>query len=60
MTVRDVANFLNVDEKTVYCLTQKGKQPGFKVAGVWRFKRENIDQWVKGQKKVAGRKDGGE
>jgi len=59
MTVRDVANFLNVDEKTVYRLAQRGELPGFKVAGTWRFKREDIDQWVEEQKKAAGRKEAG-
>lgn len=53
MTVREVANYLNVDDKTVYRLAQKGDLPGFKVAGTWRFKREDIDQWIEDQKKVA-------
>jgi excisionase family DNA binding protein len=33
MTVRDVAAFLAVDEKTIYRLALQGKLPGFKVAG---------------------------
>ena len=37
LTVKDVALLLQVDEKTVYRLTQKGELPGFKVAGSWRF-----------------------
>ena len=32
MTVHDVAAFLNVDEKTIYRLAQKGDLPGFKVS----------------------------
>jgi excisionase family DNA binding protein len=35
MTVRDVAAYLSVDEKTIYRLAQQGKLPGFKVAGAW-------------------------
>jgi excisionase family DNA binding protein len=58
MTVRDVAIFLNVDEKTVYRLAQRGELPGFKVAGTWRFKREDIDQWVEEQKRAAAQKEG--
>jgi excisionase family DNA binding protein len=46
MTVRDVAGYLNVDEKTVYRLAQRGGLPGFKVAGAWRFRREDIDAWI--------------
>lgn len=60
MTVRDVANYLNVDDKTVYRLAQRGDLPGFKVAGTWRFKREDIDQWIEDQKKSAAQKEGGE
>ena len=60
MTVREVANYLNVDEKTVYRLAQKGELPGFKVAGTWRFKREDIDQWIEDQKQVAAQKEGNE
>ena len=51
MTVRDVAVYLKVDEKTVYRLTQDGRLPGFKVAGTWRFKRQDIDLWIEEQKR---------
>lgn len=50
MTVRDVAVYLNVDEKTVYRLAQRGELPGFKVAGTWRFKRKDIDSWIEQRK----------
>jgi len=50
LTVKDVAVLLQVDEKTVYRLTQKGELPGFKVAGAWRFKRADMDAWVERQK----------
>jgi len=53
MTVRDVAGYLNVDEKTVYRLAKRGELPGFKVAGAWRFKRSDLDSWIDQQKKAA-------
>ncbi|AUH66069.1 MULTISPECIES: helix-turn-helix domain-containing protein [Paracoccaceae] len=53
MTVRDVAGYLNVDEKTVYRLAKRGDLPGFKVAGAWRFKRSDLDGWIDLQKKAA-------
>jgi len=46
MTVRDVAAFLNVDEKTIYRLAQKGDLPGFKVLGSWRFQRPDLEAWI--------------
>lgn len=53
MTVHDVAEYLNVDEKTVYRLAKRGDLPGFKVAGAWRFKRSDLDGWIDLQKKAA-------
>jgi excisionase family DNA binding protein len=52
LTVHDVAVYLNVDEKTVYRLAKRGELPGFKVAGTWRFKKEDIDHWIE-QRKAA-------
>lgn len=51
MTVRDVAANLNVDEKTIYRLAQRGDLPGFKVAGAWRFQREDLQRWINQRKR---------
>jgi excisionase family DNA binding protein len=53
MTVREVAGYLNADEKTVYRLIQRAELPGFKVAGTWRFKKGNIDDWIERQNLAA-------
>ena len=50
MTVRDVAAFLTVDEKTIYRLAARGDLPGFKVAGTWRFQLVDIQKWIDKQK----------
>lgn len=52
MTVKDVASFLSVDEKTIYRLVQQGKLPGFKVAGAWRFQFDDIQGWINFQKSL--------
>jgi excisionase family DNA binding protein len=56
MTVRDVAAFLNVDEKTIYRLAQKGDLPGFKVLGSWRFQRPDLEVWIAERKDQAAAK----
>jgi excisionase family DNA binding protein len=56
MTVRDVAAFLNVDEKTIYRLAQKGDLPGFKVLGSWRFQRPDLEAWIAERKEQAAAK----
>jgi excisionase family DNA binding protein len=52
LTVRDVAGYLSVDEKTVYRLAQQGKLPGFKVAGTWRFQLKDIQDWINERKSL--------
>ena len=55
MTVRDVAAYLNVNEKTVYRPAQRGELPGFKVAGTWRFQQGDLDEWISARKQAASR-----
>ncbi len=53
LTVKDVASYLNVDEKTIYRLVSKGSIPGFKVSGSWRFQLQDIQGWIDEQKRCA-------
>lgn len=53
LTVRQVAAYLSVNEKTVYRLAQRGELPGFKVAGAWRFQLTDLDQWISSRKQAA-------
>ncbi len=52
LSVREVADLLSVDSKTVYRLAKRGELPGFKVAGSWRFMRDDIESWIEAQKVV--------
>ena len=60
MTVQDVAEYLNVDPKTVYRMVNRGELPGFKVGGSWRFRREDMDEWIAKQKAAATKKKAGD
>jgi excisionase family DNA binding protein len=57
LTLPEVAQLLKVAEKTVYTMAQKSQLPAFKVRGQWRFKRNDIDQWIE-QQKAASRDEG--
>ena len=50
LTLKEVAAYLKIAEKTAYRLASEGKLPGFKVGGSWRFKREDLEQWIDSQK----------
>ena len=51
MTIKEVAAYLKLTEKTAYRLAAEGKIPGFKVGGSWRFKMADIETWIEKQTK---------
>ncbi len=46
MTIKDLSLYLKINEKTIYKLAKQGKLPGIKIGGMWRFKKEAIDNWI--------------
>ncbi len=52
ITIKEVAKFLKVTERTLYRLVQEGKVPAFKVGGSWRFELADIEAWIAEQKKA--------
>lgn len=49
LTIREVAEYLKVTERTIYRLAAAKKIPGFKVGGMWRFRQTDIDGWIAAQ-----------
>ena len=50
LTLKEVAAYLKLAEKTAYRLASEGKLPGFKVGGSWRFKKDDLEKWIESQK----------
>jgi len=46
MSVRQVAEYLQLNEKKVYALVNEGSIPATKVTGKWMFPRELVDRWM--------------
>ena len=46
MSVRQVAEYLHLNEKKIYALVNEGSIPATKVTGKWMFPRELIDRWM--------------
>src|SRR5919109_831789 len=47
LSVDEIAEYLGVSKDTVYTwVTSKG-MPGHKVGRFWKFKREDVDAWVR-------------
>ena len=53
LTIDEVADYLKLKLKTAYALVARGAIPGFKVGGQWRFRKSEIDRWIKEQEKRA-------
>ncbi len=49
LTVEEVAKRFGINTSTVYRLTQRGRLPGFKIGGQWRFSKEMLDSWITGR-----------
>jgi excisionase family DNA binding protein len=47
MTVKQVADYLQMESHTIYKLARVGEIPSFKISGRWRFKRDLIDEWFR-------------
>jgi excisionase family DNA binding protein len=46
MTVKQVAEYLQIDAQSVYKMAQRDKIPCTKIAGQWRFKKSILDEWL--------------
>ena len=51
LTIKQVADYLKVTERTIYRLAAAKQIPAFKVGGTWRFSRADLDQWMQQQQK---------
>ena len=47
MTLEEIAQYLKVIKDSIYRLAQKGEIPASKVGNLWRFKKEEIDGWMR-------------
>jgi excisionase family DNA binding protein len=46
MNVRQVASYLQINEKKVYALVNEGRIPATRLTGKWLFPRDLVDQWL--------------
>ena len=49
LTLRQVAEFQKVTDRTIYRLAAAKKIPAFKVGGTWRFSKAEITEWIQQQ-----------
>ena len=51
LTLDELAEYLKLSRTKLYRMAQKGEIPASKVGSQWRFDREEIDAWMKKQRR---------
>ncbi len=51
LTTADVAQILRLSIKTVGDMIRNGELPAMRIGGVWRMRRESLDEWMKAQER---------
>jgi len=46
LTIRQLAEYLMVSEKTVYRMIERHQLPAMRIGAQWRFRRQDIDAWL--------------
>ncbi len=49
LTLEELHGYLKIPKPTLYALAQGGRIPAAKVGKHWRFRRTDIDEWLKPQ-----------
>jgi excisionase family DNA binding protein len=47
LSVDDIAAYLGIKRDTVYRWISERNMPGHKIGRLWKFQKEEIDEWVK-------------
>lgn len=46
MTTREAAKYLGIHLITLYRLIKRGEIPTFRIGGLWRLKKDLLDEWI--------------
>ncbi len=49
LTPEELRSYLKIPKPTIYALAQSGRIPAAKIGKHWRFRRSDIDEWLKSQ-----------
>lgn len=50
MTLEETAEYLQVSKDSIYRLAQKGEIPASKIGNLWRFKKDEVDEWMRNKR----------
>lgn len=58
LSVEDIAQYLGISKDTVYTWINKKNMPAHKIGRLWKFKRDEVDAWVRDGKASDFKKEG--
>jgi len=47
LSVEDIAAYLSIKRDTVYRWVSERNMPGHKIGRLWKFRRDEVDEWLK-------------
>ena len=50
LSVDEIAAYLGVKRYTIYKWIERKSMPGHKVGSLWKFRKEEVDEWVRSGK----------
>lgn len=59
LSVDEIADYLGVSKDTVYTWLRQKRMPGHKIGRFWKFKKEEVDAWVRSGEATEDPRDGG-
>jgi len=58
LSVDDIAAYLGIKRDTVYRWISERNMPGHKIGRLWKFRKEEVDAWMRSSGGTKKRKDG--
>jgi excisionase family DNA binding protein len=50
LSVDEIASYLGVKRDTIYKWIERKKMPAHKVGSLWKFRKEEVDRWIRAGK----------
>jgi excisionase family DNA binding protein len=47
LSVEEIAQYLGISKDTVYTWISSKKMPAQKIGRLWKFKKDEVDEWVR-------------
>lgn len=47
LSPEEIASYLGVKRDTIYKWIERKKMPAHKVGSLWKFRRDEVDEWVR-------------